>query len=136
MQHLLTTGFAAAASCADICYIQNMSDCIFCGIAQGQVKARVVREDDQAIAFRDTKPQAPSHLLVIPKKHISSLEQASSSDASLLGHLLIMAHRVAADENIESGYRVVINNGIGAGQTVFHIHVHVLGGRRLTWPPG
>jgi histidine triad (HIT) family protein len=113
-----------------------MTGCIFCGIVKDPVEARIVWEDDLAIAFRDIRPQAPSHLLVIPKKHISSLGQASPEDASLLGHLLLVAHKVAADEKIGSGYRVVINNGTDAGQTVFHIHVHILGGRPLHWPPG
>jgi histidine triad (HIT) family protein len=113
-----------------------MTGCIFCGIIQNRVEARIIWEDDLAIAFRDIRPQAPSHLLVIPRKHIPSLDGASPQDASLLGHLLLVAHKVAADEKIDSGYRVVINNGIDAGQTVFHIHVHVLGGRRMHWPPG
>ena len=112
-------------------------DCIFCKIVAGQIPAAKIFEDDRALAFRDINPQAPTHALVIPRAHIASLADASEADEALLGHLLLVAARVAREEGLgEAGYRTVINTGAGAGQTVFHVHVHVLGGRALTWPPG
>jgi|SRR5215207_9488004 len=112
-------------------------DCIFCKIVAGAIPAKLIFEDDAAVAFRDINPQAPTHALVIPRKHIASLAEAGETDAALLGHLLLVAARVAREEgHAEGGYRTVINTGSGAGQTVFHIHVHVLAGRSLTWPPG
>ena len=113
-----------------------MPDCIFCKIAQGELQSDIIYEDDQAVAFRDINSQAPTHILIIPKKHIPTLAEASEQEGDLLGHLLLMARRVAKDQNLASGYRVVINNGVGAGQTVFHIHLHLLGGRTFNWPPG
>ena len=112
-------------------------NCIFCKIAAGEIPAAKIFEDDRALAFRDINPQAPTHALVIPRAHVASLSEAGESDGALLGHLLLVAARVAREEGLaEAGYRAVINTGAGAGQSVFHIHVHVLGGRRLTWPPG
>ncbi len=111
-------------------------DCIFCKIARGELKSQIIQEDDQAVAFRDINSQAPTHILIIPKKHIPTLAAASQQEGDLLGHLLLMARQIASDEKLESGYRVVINNGVGAGQSVFHIHLHLLGGRVFTWPPG
>ena len=112
-------------------------NCIFCKIVAGEIPAGKVYEDERAVAFSDINPQAPTHALVIPRAHIASLNEAEESDAALLGHLLLVAARVAREEGLaESGYRTVINTGAGAGQSVFHIHVHVLGGRRLSWPPG
>lgn len=112
-------------------------DCLFCKIVAGTIPAKLVFEDERAVAFRDINPQAPTHALVIPRAHIASLAEASEDDESLLGHLLRVAARVAHEEgHAEGGYRTVINTGSNAGQTVFHIHVHVLGGRTLTWPPG
>ena len=112
-------------------------DCIFCKIVAGAIPAKLVYEDERAVAFRDINPQAPTHALVIPRAHISSLAEAGEGDESLLGHLLRVAALVARQEgHAEGGYRTVINTGRDAGQTVFHIHVHVLGGRTLTWPPG
>ncbi|MDA2938126.1 histidine triad nucleotide-binding protein [Acidobacteria bacterium AH-259-A15] len=113
-----------------------MSECIFCKIARRELQSQIVREDDQAVAFRDANPQAPTHILVIPKRHISSLAEASEQDGELLGHLLLMICQIAQEQNLESNYRVVINNGAGAGQSVFHIHLHLLGGRTFHWPPG
>ena len=111
--------------------------CLFCKIVAGEIPAAKVYEDERAVAFRDINPQAPTHVLVIPRAHIASLGEASESDEALLGHLLVAAASVAREEGLgEGGYRTVINTGAGAGQTVFHIHVHVLGGRRLSWPPG
>lgn len=111
--------------------------CIFCEIISGSIPAKLIFEDERAIAFRDISPQAPTHALVIPRAHIASLAEAGEEDESLLGHLLRVAARVAREEgHAEGGYRTVINTGPGAGQSVFHIHVHVLAGRALTWPPG
>ena len=111
--------------------------CIFCKIAAGEIPAAKVFEDERALAFSDINPQAPTHALVIPRAHIASLNEAEESDAALLGHLLLVAARVAREAgHAEGGFRTVINTGAGAGQTVFHVHVHVLGGRKLTWPPG
>lgn len=112
-------------------------DCIFCKIVAGGIPAAKIYEDERAVAFRDINPQAPTHALVIPRTHVASLNEASETDEALLGHLLLVAARVARDEgHADGGYRTVINTGAGAGQTVFHIHVHLLGGRSLTWPPG
>jgi len=111
--------------------------CIFCKIAAGEIPAGKVYEDERAVAFSDINPQAPTHALVIPRAHIASLNEAEESDAALLGHLLLVAARVAREAgHADSGFRTVINTNADAGQTVFHVHVHVLGGRRLTWPPG
>jgi histidine triad (HIT) family protein len=112
-----------------------MADTIFGKIARGEADARIVYEDDRALAFHDISPQAPTHLLVIPRKAIERLSGAGDEDEALLGHLLLVARRVAADAGL-SDYRVVINNGAGVGQTVFHLHLHVMGGRGMTWPPG
>jgi histidine triad (HIT) family protein len=112
-------------------------DCIFCKIVAGEIPARKIFEDESALAFHDLNPQAPTHALVIPRAHIASLAEAGEADEALLGHLLRVAARVARDEgHAQQGYRTVINTGAHAGQTVFHIHVHVLGGRSLKWPPG
>jgi len=112
-----------------------MADTIFGRIERGEVPAEIVYEDDRALAFRDVNPAAPTHLLVIPRKPIEMLSAAEASDESLLGHLLLVANRVAAAAGLEN-YRVVINNGAGSGQTVFHLHLHILAGRPLNWPPG
>ena len=112
-----------------------MGDTIFGKIARGEAEARLVYEDDRALAFHDLSPQAPTHLLVIPRKPIERLAAAEEEDEALLGHLLLVAKRVAADAGL-TDFRLVVNNGAGAGQTVFHLHVHVLGGRPMTWPPG
>ena len=112
-------------------------DCIFCKIVAGEIPAAKVYEDERAVAFRDINPQAPTHALVIPRAHVASLNEAGEADEALLGHLLVVAARVAREAgHAEGGYRTVINTGPDAGQTVFHVHVHVLGGRALTWPPG
>jgi len=111
--------------------------CIFCKIVAGEIPAAKVFEDERALAFRDINPQAPTHALVIPREHIASLGDAVESHEALLGHLLLIGARVAREAGLaESGFRTVINTGAGAGQSVFHIHAHVLGGRRLSWPPG
>ncbi len=112
-----------------------MSECLFCGIVAGDIPSTPVDETDRFLAFRDINPQAPTHVLAIPKQHVASLNDAG--DAQLLGELLLFARDIARGEGLaDDGYRVVINTNAGAGQTVFHIHAHVLGGRPLRWPPG
>ena len=113
-----------------------MSDtCLFCRIIRGEIPSTKVGESDGAIAFRDVNPQAPTHVLVIPRTHVDSL--ATADDSAMLGEVLTLAASVARSEGLEAdGYRVVINNGRNAGQAVDHLHLHVLGGRKLTWPPG
>jgi histidine triad (HIT) family protein len=112
-------------------------NCLFCKIVDGKIPAEFVHKDDFCVVIRDINPQAPMHVLVIPRDHIESLDDASQKDEGLLGHLLRVGARVANDSGHgESGYRSVINTGEGAGQSVFHLHVHVLGGRPMTWPPG
>jgi histidine triad (HIT) family protein len=111
------------------------TDTIFSKIIRREIPAQIVYEDEQALAFRDVSPQAPVHILVIPKQPIPKLSEAETGDQALLGHLLLVASKVAAQENL-SGFRLVINNGAEVGQTVFHLHLHILGGRDFTWPPG
>ena len=112
-------------------------DCLFCKIVAGEIPADIVFESDAALAFRDINPQAPTHVLVIPRRHISTINDLDDDDRSLVGDLYLAAKAIAAAEGIaESGYRAVMNCNEGAGQSVFHIHLHVLGGRGLAWPPG
>ena len=113
-----------------------MSDCLFCKIAGGEIPSDKVYEDDELFAFRDISPQAPVHVLVVPKKHIASLDEAEEGDAELLGRILMLARRLAAEQGVAGGYRVVNNCGASAGQSVFHVHFHLLGGRTMGWPPG
>ncbi|MCD6311609.1 MAG: histidine triad nucleotide-binding protein [Elusimicrobia bacterium] len=110
-------------------------ECLFCAIASGSVKADVVYRDDETVAFRDVDPKAPDHVLIIPLKHISSLRDMTDEDTLLMGKLINTARKVAAKLSLES-YRIVINNGADAGQSVFHVHAHLLGGRQFGWPPG
>ena len=113
------------------------SDCIFCKIAQGEIPSNRVFEDDDVVAFHDLNPQAPTHILVIPKKHIATLLDAEDADTELLGSLQQAAVAIAREQGLDrGGFRLVTNCGEGAGQSVFHIHVHLLGGRSLSWPPG
>ena len=109
---------------------------IFQRILDGEIPADIVHEDDLAIAFRDISPQAPTHILVIPRKPIVSLQSAEEVDQALLGHLMLVAQRVARAEGLDDCYRIVTNIGQQGGQSVAHLHLHVLGGRQLTWPPG
>jgi len=112
-------------------------DCLFCKIVSGDVPATLVRETDRTLAFRDINPQAPTHVLVIPREHHPTAAALASADDGLLAEVVREAHEVAVAEGVaETGYRVVFNTGPGAGQTVFHVHAHVLGGRGLNWPPG
>lgn len=112
-------------------------NCLFCKMIRREIPTDFVYEDNRAIVIRDINPQAPIHLLVIPVEHLESLDEASKSQEPVLGYLLRAGARVANDEGLsESGYRTVINTGAGVGQSVFHLHVHVLGGRAMSWPPG
>ncbi len=113
-----------------------MSECVFCRIVRRESPANLVKGDDLTLAFRDINPQAPTHILVIPKAHISSIDEARAEDQAVLGRLVLMAASIAREQGITGGYRLVFNNGRGAGQTVFHIHLHLLGGRLFRWPPG
>ena len=113
-----------------------MADTIFTRIINREIPADIIHEDDLCLAFRDVNPQAPVHVLIIPKKPIPKLSDSSEDDRALLGHLLLTATKIAEQEGISEAYRLNINNGSGAGQSVFHLHVHLLGGRSFTWPPG
>jgi len=114
-----------------------MPDCIFCRIARREAPADIVFEDDEVVAFRDVRPQAPVHLLIIPKAHLESLDKAGERDQALLGRMTLAAQELARQEGIaEKGYRLVLNTNRWAGQSVWHIHLHLLGGRPLAWPPG
>ena len=114
-----------------------MSDCLFCKISTKQVPAKVLHEDHTVMAFEDIAPQAPVHVLVIPRKHIPSLINLGEGEAQLMGHLTGVLNRIAKERGLEpSGYRVVINNGVDANQSVGHLHLHLLGGRKFSWPPG
>ncbi|WP_017325299.1 histidine triad nucleotide-binding protein [Synechococcus sp. PCC 7336] len=113
-----------------------MSDTIFGKIIRKEIPADIVYEDDLVLAFKDVNPQAPTHILAIPKKPIAKLDDATDEDLAVLGHLLLKAKQVAAEAGLTDGYRLVMNNGESAGQTVFHLHLHILGGRPLSWPPG
>lgn len=114
-----------------------MSDCLFCKIIAKTIPATIVYEDDQVLAFRDISPKAPTHILIIPKKHIATINDIDNNDTNLLGHMLQIAKQLARDEKLaDDGYRLVMNCNADGGQTVFHIHLHLLGGRQLGWPPG
>lgn len=112
-----------------------MTDCVFCGIVAGKIPARRVLENDDVIAFHDLHPAAPVHVLVIPRRHVATLDDTVAFDTDLLGRMLTAARDVASQAGLTSGYRVVMNVQAGAGQSVFHIHLHVLGGRTMAWPP-
>jgi len=113
-----------------------MSDCLFCKILERKIPATLVHEDERAIAFRDINPQAPTHILIVPRKHIASVDALDESDDALVGHLHRVAAKLARSENLLRGYRTLFNTNADAGQTVFHLHLHLLGGRVLGWPPG
>jgi len=108
---------------------------IFSKILDGSIPATFIHEDDMCVAFMDVSPQAPVHFLVIPRKPIAMLEEAEDSDSALLGHMMIVANKVAMKQGLAKGYRVVVNNGVEGCQSVYHLHIHVLGGRQLNWPP-
>ena len=112
------------------------NDCLFCRIIREEIPSKKVYEDQHTFAFEDVNPQAPTHVLVVPKKHIAGLKEATSEDSDLIGQCHLTAAKIAKQRGIENGYRTVLNVGPGAGQSVFHLHVHLLGGRSLSWPPG
>ncbi len=111
-------------------------DCLFCKIGAKQIPAKLVFEDADVFAFADINPQAPTHLLICPKRHFASLHEAQESDGAVLGKMALVAAELARERKLEAGYRTVVNTGAGAGQTVFHLHMHLLGGRSFHWPPG
>jgi histidine triad (HIT) family protein len=111
-------------------------DCLFCKIGAKKIPSKIAYEDDEVFAFEDVNPQAPTHILICPRKHFASLHEASATEQALLGKLQLVAAKLATDRNLLAGYRTVLNNGSGAGQSVFHLHLHLLGGRNFRWPPG
>jgi histidine triad (HIT) family protein len=114
-----------------------MSECLFCKIINGQIPAKVVHQDELTLGFLDISPQAPTHVLFVPRRHIASLNDTTVEDRELLGHLMLVAARYAREQGIsDSGFRQIINTNRDAGQTVFHMHLHLLGGRTMVWPPG
>lgn len=116
-----------------------MSDanCIFCKIIEKKIPSKIVYEDAVAVAFEDVNPQAPVHILVVPKKHLPEIQSMTDADREIVGHLFLSAKKIAESKRLrDKGYRMVINNGAGAGQTVFHVHLHILSGRHFGWPPG
>jgi histidine triad (HIT) family protein len=113
-----------------------MTATLFSKIIEREIPADIVYEDERCLAFRDINPQAPQHILVIPVKPLPRLSDATAEDESLLGHMLLTAGKIAAELGFSDAYRLVVNNGAGAGQSVFHLHIHILGGRSFTWPPG
>ncbi|MCU1286535.1 MAG: histidine triad protein [Acidobacteriales bacterium] len=113
-----------------------MEDCLFCKIIAGKIPAKKVYEDDKVLVFEDITPQAPTHLLIIPKQHIIGLKEARPEDAEILGYCQLVAAKLGRERNIEDGYRTVYNVGARSGQSVFHLHLHLIGGRDMKWPPG
>jgi histidine triad (HIT) family protein len=115
----------------------SAQDCLFCRIVDGSLPADIVYENDSLVAFRDINPKAPTHILLIPRRHVATMNDLQHGDESLVGELFVMAAKIAADEGLaDDGYRVVMNCNEAAGQSVFHIHLHLMGGRTMTWPPG
>ena len=113
-----------------------MDDCLFCKIGEKKIPSKIVYEDGEMFAFEDISPQAPTHILLCPRKHIVSLTDASAEDTAMLGRMQLVAANLAKERNLTAGYRTVLNSGRGAGQSVFHLHLHLLGGRDFRWPPG
>jgi histidine triad (HIT) family protein len=111
-------------------------DCLFCKIAAKKIPSKIVYEDEEVFAFEDINPQAPTHVLICPRKHLASLDDAAPTDQAIIGRLQLVAAQLARKRNLLEGYRTVLNNGRGAGQSVFHLHLHLLGGRAFRWPPG
>src|SRR5687768_2948883 len=125
--------FGPGASVREIAVMAN--DCLFCRIVKGEIPAKVVAQNDHCVAFNDINPQAPTHVVIVPREHIASLNEAK--DAATIGHLSLMAAEIARSSGLaERGYRTVVNTNADAGQTVFHVHLHLIGGRRMGWPPG
>ncbi len=115
----------------------NSADCLFCKILDGDIPADVIFESDNALAFRDINPQAPTHVLIIPREHIATINELDAGDEAVVGNLFLVAKQIAKREGIaDAGYRVIMNCNAAAGQTVFHLHLHLLGGRQMGWPPG
>jgi histidine triad (HIT) family protein len=113
-----------------------MNDCLFCKIVRGEIRSKKVHEDEHTLAFEDINPKAPTHVLIVPKKHLPGLKEATPQDAEIIGRCHLVAANIARQRGIEDGYRTVLNVGPRSGQSVFHLHVHLLGGRDLKWPPG
>ena len=113
-----------------------MSDCLFCKIIAGEIPSKKVYEDDRVFAFEDIQPAAPTHVLIVPKRHFAGLKEAEASDAEIIGYCNLVAAKLGRERNIEDGYRTVLNVGPRSGQSVFHLHLHLIGGRDLKWPPG
>ena len=113
-----------------------IADCLFCKIAATQIPSNIVYQDTELFAFEDISPQAPTHILICPRKHFESLTEAAPEDQAILGKLQLVAAQLARERHLLEGYRTVLNNGSGAGQSVFHLHLHLLGGRQFRWPPG
>ncbi len=113
-----------------------MADCLFCKIIQGKIPSKKVYEDERVYVFEDINPQAPTHVLIVPREHIAGLKEAGAKDAELIGYMNLVAAKIGRERGIEDGYRTVLNVGPRSGQSVFHIHLHLLGGRDLRWPPG
>ena len=111
-------------------------DCLFCKIGEKKIPSKIVYEDADVFAFEDISPQAPTHILLCPRKHFASLDEATKEDQAVIGKLHLVAAQIAKERNLQAGYRTVFNNGAGAGQSVFHLHLHLLGGRQFRWPPG
>jgi len=113
-----------------------MSDCLFCKIIRGEIPSKKVYEDDKVVAFQDIDPKAPTHILIIPKKHIDGIDKAQPEDAEIIGYSHLIAAKLGRERGIEQGYRTVYNVGPDSGQSVFHLHLHLIGGRKMSWPPG
>jgi histidine triad (HIT) family protein len=113
-----------------------MNDCLFCKIIAGEIPSKKVYEDEQVYVFEDLKPAAPTHVLIVPKRHLAGLKEAAPEDAAIIGYCHIIAAKLGRERNIEDGYRTVLNVGPRSGQSVFHLHLHLIGGRDLKWPPG
>ncbi len=112
-------------------------DCVFCKISSGEIPAKIVHRDENLVAFRDIAPQAPTHILIIPTRHLSTIQELNTSDRELVGDMVLLANKLAKDDGIaENGYRLVLNCGPDGGQTAYHVHMHLLGGRAMHWPPG
>ena len=113
-----------------------MSDCIFCKIAEGEIPSEIVYQDDKIVVLKDASPQAPVHVFMVPRKHIASLDDLSEEDSELIAYMMQSIKKIAASQGLGNGYRVIINTGEEGQQTVKHLHIHILGGRKFTWPPG
>ena len=113
-----------------------MNDCLFCQIVAGKIPAKKVYEDERVFVFEDIRPTAPTHVLIVPKKHVPGLDEATEADAEIIGYCQLVAAKIALERGLQHGFRTVYNVGPDAGQSVFHLHLHLLGGRKMSWPPG